>query len=403
MIKDILKYSTSNIWKRKLRSSLTILSILVGIAAIFALISFGQGLEKYIDDFAQQQGTDKILIQPKGLPTPGTSNVIFDKDDITFIKKIKGVDEATGWMASYGKVEFKDFKDKYMLVLGFSTESEERRLVEEIATIEVEQGRNLKKGDTLKVLLGYNYLVPDKIFKRAITTGDKLEINDIEVEVIGFYEKVGNPQDDSQIYLSHEGFEDIFEKDTFEYIAIRSSAGVDASLLSEKIQEDFREHRNQEEGEEDFFVQTFEQAIETFTSVILIMNAVLVLIALISIVIAAVNIMNTMYTSILERTREIGIMKSVGAKNKTIQRIFMIESGLLGLIGGILGITLGFIIAKAGEFTAESYGLSFLKPVFSPWLIIGCLLFALLVGVASGFLPSLRASKLNPVEALRYE
>tara|TARA_Y100000310_G_scaffold343613_1_gene452106 strand:- start:3333 stop:4544 length:1212 start_codon:yes stop_codon:yes gene_type:complete len=403
MIKDILKYSASNIWKRKLRSSLTILSILIGITAIFALISFGQGLEKYIDDFAQEQGTDKILIQPKGLPAPGTSNIELNDEDVNFIRKIKGVDEATGWMVSYGKVEFKDFKDKYMLVLGFSSKSEERRLVEEIATIDIEQGRNLKKGDTLKALLGYNYLIPDKIFKRPITLGDKIEINDVQVEVIGFYEKVGNPQDDSQVYLSHEGFEKIFEENTFEYIAIRSSQGVDPSFLSEKIQTEFREYRGQEEGEEDFFVQTFEQAIETFTSVILIMNAVLVLIALISIIIAGVNIMNTMYTSILERTREIGIMKSIGAKNKTIQRIFMIESGILGLIGGILGVIFGFIIAKLGEFTAESYGLSFLKPVFSPWLILGCLLFALLIGIGSGFLPSLRASKLNPVEALRYE
>ena len=99
--------------------------------------------------------------------------------------------------------------------------------------------------------------------------------------------------------------------------------------MADKIKERFREHRNQKKGEEDFTIQTFEQAIETFTSVILIINGVLVLIALISIVVAAVNIANTMYTSILERTQEIGIMKSIGARNRFILFVFIIEAGLL--------------------------------------------------------------------------
>ena len=120
-------------------------------------------------------------------------------------------------------------------------------------------------------------------------------------------------------------------------------------------------------------------------------------------VVAAVNIANTMYTSILERTPEIGVMKSIGAKNKFILFIFVTESGVLGLIGGIIGIVFGYLIAKGGGLIAASAGLSMLRPAFPLWLTAGCLLFAFVVGAGSGLLPALQASKLKPVEALRYE
>ncbi len=127
------------------------------------------------------------------------------------------------------------------------------------------------------------------------------------------------------------------------------------------------------------------------------------MIALISVVVAAVNIMNTMYTSILERTQEIGVMKAIGAKNKFILFVFMTESGILGLIGGLVGIIFGYGIAKFGGYIAALYGLGMIRPAFPLWLTMGCLLFAFLVGAGSGLIPSLQASKLKPVDALRYE
>ena len=127
------------------------------------------------------------------------------------------------------------------------------------------------------------------------------------------------------------------------------------------------------------------------------------MIALISVIVAAVNIMNTMYTSILERTREIGVMKSIGAKNRFILLVFVAESGILGLIGGTIGIFFGYGISYLGGRIAAIYGLTMLKPAFPLWLVMGCLLFAFIVGAASGLLPSIQASKLKPVDALRYE
>lgn len=400
---DIIKYALKSLWGRRLRSFLTILSILISISAIFALVSFGQGIREYVDDFATKQGTDKILMSPGGFVPPGTSTIIFTKNDIDFIGKIKGVDEVVGMMAASGKVGFKDYKEKYVYMFGMPTDTDGTRLVEEMFTVGIEKGRNLKDGDVLKVALGYNYLIPDKLFKRAVNIGDKIEINDVQVEVIGFYKQVGNPSDDSQVYLTYEGMEKIFGTKSYEYIGIRAASGQDPKQVADKIKERFRDYKGQKKGEEDFFVQTFEDVIKMYNNVITIINGVLVLIALVSVVVAGVNITNTTYTSVLERTKEIGVMKSIGAKNNFILMIFMFESGFLGFVGGAIGIGFGYLISKIGEYIAEFYGLAMLRPAFPLWLIISCLVFAFLVGAVAGLLPAIQASKQNPVDALRYE
>jgi putative ABC transport system permease protein len=173
--------------------------------------------------------------------------------------------------------------------------------------------------------------------------------------------------------------------------------------MAVKVSEKLRKEREQDKGKEDFFVQTFEEVIAVFANIINILNIVLVMIALISVVVSAVNIANSMYTAVLERTNEIGVMKAIGARNATIQYIFLVESGLLGLAGGALGIFFGYLVATAGGNIAAAAGYSMLQPYFPWWLIAGCLMFSFLVGMLSGYFPAKQASKLKPVDALRYE
>ncbi len=114
--------------------------------------------------------------------------------------------------------------------------------------------------------------------------------------------------------------------------------------------------------------------------------------------------MNTMYTSVLERTKEIGTMKAVGAKNSDILYIFLFESGLLGLVGGAIGILIGIGLAKGTEYVATTtLGTPFLQASFPLYLIVGALVFSFLIGAVSGILPAMQAAKLKPVDALRYE
>ncbi|MBN2459043.1 ABC transporter permease [Candidatus Woesearchaeota archaeon] len=401
---DEIKYSLQNLRQRKLRSFLTILSIMIGITSVFTLISFGLGIQDYVNTLATQAGTDKLFIMAKSIGAPGTDTSFYlTQDDIDFVEKINGVQEISGMYMKPAEISFRD-KKKYNYLAGIDMDKIDF-ILEASGDLDIEVGKQLRKGDLGKVVLGHNYQIADKIFSRGIKVGDKVLVDSEQLEVVGFYEEVGNPADDANIYVTKEQYEliDPSGKGQYGYVMIRAASDVKPKALSESIQEKLGKHKGQEEGEEDFTVQTFEDAIQTFSTVITIINGILVLIALISLVVASVNIMNTMYTAVLERTKEIGIMKSVGARNSDILIIFIFESGLLGMIGGIIGVILGFLAASTGGSIAAAAGYSLLKPIF-PWtLIFGCIFFAFMVGAGSGVMPAIRASKLKPVDSLRYE
>tara|TARA_Y100000310_G_C20690731_1_gene822026 strand:+ start:2004 stop:3215 length:1212 start_codon:yes stop_codon:yes gene_type:complete len=400
---QLMKYALSNLFDRKMRSALTIVSILIGIMSIFALLSFGLGIQNYVDVLAEEAGADKIFIQSKGIGVPGTDeNFFLAREEVDFVSKIKGIDEISGMYFKAGELKFKE-ETKFNFVIGMVPDKNE--FLAESFGVHIEKGRSLKNGDQNKVVLGYSYQFPNKVFERALVLGDKVDLNDVQFEVIGFYNEIGNPGDDANIYIIEKRMEELYPEivDKFSLVMIRASKSEDPQLLAEKIQEKLRKHLGQDEGKEDFFVQTFADAIATFTNVIAVINGVLVLIALISLIVASVNIINTMYTSILERTKEIGVMKAIGAKNKDIMFIFVFESAMLGALGGVLGVILGYLVASGAGRFASSSGFGALQPIFPIGLIFGCILFAFMIGAFSGLLPAIRASKMNPVDALRYE
>jgi len=406
MIGDLIKYVITNIRYRFTRSSLTILSILIGIMSIFVLISFGEGLRNYMDIMAQEMGTDKLIAQPRGYGAPGTTGTHLTKEDLDFIKKQRGISESTGMIIEQSEVKIDKKKlGKWVFMMGMPTDPSEQKLIEEaFAGYGIFKGRALKTGDKNKVTVGYNYLFADKIFSKPLKLGDNIFIKGKSFDIIGFYEEIGNPGDDSNVYMTNDVMKELFDiGDEYAMVYIRAEKGVVPTELAERLEEKLRKKKGQKEGEEDFYIQSFEQLMETFGTILLVLNSILVIIAGISVLVAAVNIMNTMYTAVLERTKEIGIMKSIGARNSTILLMFFFESGFLGLIGGSIGMLLGYGLAKLGAIAIATTGYSFLQPYFPWWLIVGCLVFSFSVGAASGFFPARAASKLKPVDALRYE
>ena len=399
----LIKYSFENLRKRKLRSFLTILSVLIGITSITVLISFGYGISSYVSEISNKMGNDKLIVQAKGFSFTGPSmdsNVILSDSDLKKIREVNGVSEATGVYMMSAEVEF-DKKKKYAFMMG-SDYKNHKAIISEVYALTQLEGSELKD-ETDKAILGYSYKIKDKIFKQPVKLRDTININGKEVKVSGFYEEVGNPVDDSHVYMTKEAFEDVFNATNYQFIVIRSSPSENPTKLAEIVQEKLRNHRNQKEGKEDFFVQTFEQVIETFNSILNVITIVVILIAFISLIVAAVNITNTMYASILERTKEIGVFKAIGAKNKSILLIFILESGLLSLIGGILGILLGYILSKFAGNLISKAGYAVFSPLFTWHLVVGSLLFAFLIGIFAGLFPAYRASKLKPIDALRYE
>ncbi len=401
---DEIMYSLRNLMHRKMRSWLTVLSILIGVMAIYAIVSFGLGIQSYMDTIAEEAGTDKIYIQPRGTGAPGTDeNFFISEDEANFVSKIKGIDKTLAWYLKAGLIKYKD-QQKYYFLAGIDPETDQEFL-DQVFTVTVDKGRHLKKGELDKVVLGYNYQVDDRVFEKGVQLGDKVEINDVKFTVVGFYEEIGNPSDDGNIYLTFDAFEMLYPETEGKYGALIMSTlpGENPSDIADKVEDKLRKYKGEDEGKETFFVQTFEDALETFGNVINVLNGILVLIALISLVVASVNIMNTMYTAVLERTKEIGVMKAIGAKNGDILFIFIFESGFLGAVGGAIGVLFGYLIASSGGKAAAAAGYSSLYPIF-PWqLTAACIAFAFFVGAIAGVLPAMQAAKQKPVDALRYE
>lgn len=395
-----IKYSLRNLRHKKWRSFFTVLSIFVGIATVFLFVSFGIGLYAYIDDLTQGSSADKIIIQPKG----GTlamfeSNVQFSDDDVAAVKRVGGVYDATG---SYFKTIEVKAQDKNLYTILFSYDPK-KPFVMDTYNIEIEKGRVFGDGKR-EVVLGYNYMIDDKIFPRGIRLNQNIEINGVDVKVVGFFEEVGNPQDDAQIYTSNSYMEEFYANETLSYLWIVAQVDVEhVEEIQGKIEKELRNERNLDKGKEDFFVQSFDDMIEGFSSALDIVVGFIILIALISVFVSAVNTSNTMITSVLERVKEIGVIKSIGAKNLDIFGIFLFESGFLGFIAGVIGVLIGWGLASLGGFILVYVGYSFLQPSFPVWLFVACIAFATLTGAISGVVPAINASRINPVEALRYE
>jgi putative ABC transport system permease protein len=399
---DEIRYSLQHLVDKKLRSFLTIISIVIGIMAIFALISFGIGIKNYTQTLANEAGADKLMIMAKGFTTDSTGGFKLTADDISFIQRISGVKEAAGVYSNVGQLKH-DRDMRFVDMVGLDTKH--LRLVEEIMTTKIVEGRQLKTDDTEMVVLGYNYLVADKIFAKPLHVGDKITINDRPFDVVGFYDEIGTPSDDSQVYMTFEGMESLYptQKDIYIEGFIQADKGISTSDLADIIKEKMRKRLGEDKGNEDFFVQSFQDLLATFDVILNVINGILILIALVSVVVASVNITNTMYTAVLERTKEIGIMKAIGAKNEDILFIFIFESGLLGLMGGVIGVGMGFLVASTGGAIAASAGYALLKPEFPWYLIMGCILFAFMIGAGSGIFPARQAADQKPVDSLRYE
>jgi len=165
-----------------------------------------------------------------------------------------------------------------------------------------------------------------------------------------------------------------------------------------------RKSRDVTEKTQDFTVLTPEEVLESFGTILNIVTSFLLGVAAISLLVGGIGIANTVYTSVLERTREIGVMKAIGAKNKDILYIFLIESGLIGLVGAIIGIAFGIGVVKTIEWIAvNQLATSLLRAAIPIPLILGLLAFGFLIGAISGIWPAWKATKVKPVEALRYE
>ena len=403
MMLDHFKLAFENLLHRRVRSWLTILGIVIGIAAVVALVSLGQGLQYTVNQQFQKIGADKIIIQPKGVigaPGSESGNTKLTKKDLDIVQKSPGVDMAAGRLMRTGKIEFNK-KTKFSMVIGHPTDGS-GKIIEESGLMDVEYGRMLKQGDKNKAVIGSEF-AKEAHFGKAITVNDKIKINGEDFTVIGILKTGNNPGYSMSAFITLDAARDLFdEPDEVSMIIAKATDQNDMDRTIANIEKDLRRHRGLKENKEDFTAQSAQSFIESFLTIFNVINVLLVGLASISLIVGAVGIANTMYTAVLERRREIGIMKSIGARNSDIMKVFIFESSLIGLVGGAIGIAIGMGIAKFAELLIAGFlGPGFFQVYFPWYLIVGALAFAFVIGTLSGILPARQAAQMNPVDALR--
>jgi putative ABC transport system permease protein len=409
MLKEYINLAFVNLGQRKLRSWLTMIGIFIGIAAVIALLGLGAGLRAAIMTQFDFLGSNILNVQASGLTAgpPGSGVVTpLSSDLVDKIEKVNGVESAFNRWIKSAMVRFNSVQ-----TFGYVTSlpmGDKRKAAETLFNSKIKSGRSLRDTDTYRVVVGGNYAEEivageTNVFKKPVAAGDNIYINDKKFEVIGVYEKKGNFIIDGSIFMNENVLLDVFGDDgTTDIIAVKVRDERNMDKVKEDIEKLLRKERNVKIGEENFQVTSPQNILEILDSTLAAINIFIAIIAGISLLVGGIGIMNTMYTAVIERTKDIGIMKAIGAKNSTIFTLFFIESGFLGMVGGIIGIILGMVFAYGGAFIGRLVlGVSLIQARVSIELVIGALIFSFTLGTIFGILPAMRAAKLQPVDSLR--
>ncbi len=404
MLKDYFAFAFGSFSHRKLRSWLTMIGIFIGIAAVVALISLGRGFDSAVRKEFEKIGTDKLFVTAKqGFGPPGTNAAVqLTDDDLDVILRVPGIVSAAGLINVNTKVTFKDavgFLPIYSIPKG-----DARKLLEETESLAIETGRNLRDSDTASALIGIN-LATRELFEKNLKVRDKIFLGDTEFTIVGIQKKTGDPVWDNSIFIPEDTLREVFsEPKRLDMVMVKVASVENIDLISERVANALRNHRDVKKEQEDFEIQTPDDILASFGEVLTIINIVLIGIAAISLVVGGIGIANTMYTAVVERTKEIGIMKSIGAKKSDITLIFIIESGLLGVIGGLIGVVIGLSLSFSVAVIAKTvFGTNLIEAYISLPLVLGALLFSFVLGSVFGVLPARKAAALHPVNALKFK
>ena len=395
----------------KMRSLLTMLGIIIGVAAVIIIISLGNGLQGMIDQQVDKLGINTIMTYTWGRGDGSTMDL--DPDDMYRLVEehpqvLSGVSPYVSFQATIRKGNDKFEKTSLYGV------SEVMFNPHTGATIDggerIAQGRFLSYLDVARrqpVCVIGAYLAREAFGGDAL--GKQLSINGASYTVIGVLEQIRETMDkggpDDQIYLPYENALELMGARYVTLYMFTSTSGATASLAKQIIDSYLLDVFQDPEA---YYTQTMEEQANMINTMMGVAMGVLVAIAAISLVVGGIGIMNIMLVSVTERTREIGIRKSLGAKRRDIRMQFIIEAGTTSAIGGVLGIAFGGALATAlgslfgGMLSAQMNGATFSA---TPNLEAIAVSFGVSVGIGIlfGYLPANKAAKLNPIDALRYD
>jgi putative ABC transport system permease protein len=402
-MQQYLKLALSNLQHRGLRSLLTLIGIFIGIAAVVALISLGNGLQQAITGQFATLSADRLVIQNAGdaFGPPGAGSVAkLTEHDKEIVADIQGVERVLSRYVRIARVDFNKVAGFEFLSSLPELESDFDYFIESF-TLEIAEGRMVEAGEQGVLVIGSGFT--ENAYDKPLRVGTTVRIQGEPFEIVGILKKTGSFQFNTALFIGERDFKHLFDlQDEIDFLVAQVTDRERVNDIAEAIKRALRKDRHEKEGAETFSVESPLQVLSAINTILIGINAVIAGIAAISLVVGGIGVANTMYTSVLERTREIGTMKALGAHNRDILKVFLIESGLLGLIGGIGGAILGLGLAFAvSGIASQALGGITLAVTLSYPLIGVAIAFAFLLGITAGTIPALQASKLNTVEALR--
>ncbi len=397
MILDYFNIILNDLKHKRLRSWLTIIGIIISIASIVSLISLAQGFKAGVNKQFENMGSDKITIAPKIFV--GSSPLT--KIDLEKVKQVNGVKSASGIIYKIAPLTFSNQR-KYAYLTGLPLDKESKELFESMKSFKIVEGRDLKPGDKYKILLG-SYAA-DGLFDKRIKVGDSVTLLGKKFRVVGIVGSFGDREDDSAVYVPVTIARNLLnEPNAEDLIFVQVDKGSEPEVVAKSIEKKLDNLYGVTDKTEPFLVLTNEDLSKRINDLLIVVQVIFLGIAFISILVGGVGITTTMYTSVVEKTKEIGIMKAVGARNSDILAIFLAESSLISLIGGIIGLGIGVVLAKLVQIISVRAMATSLIQVYLTWqLLLGVLVFSLFIGLLSGLSPAIKASKMTPVKALRF-
>jgi putative ABC transport system permease protein len=404
-----LKMGLNMLVHSKLRSWLTIIGIVIGVGSVIGIISLGDAMQANVQSKLSDLDLTKITISPgytkassnmhgpPGMGGGGTStDAELTKDDINALRGLDSIQYIEGEISGREEVKYVG-QNATLPITGVDPQ-----IWKYMTTLKTKSGRLLEPADKNVAVIGSD--VASGIYKQNIGVNQVITVNGKAVRVVGILKEEGMGGD-SRIYMPIDGAVGLItdaKKDVYDSISVKAKSEDLVDGLMKDIEKKLMISRHIiREDDRDFSVTASKSLADSVTEMMSSMTLFLGAIAAVSLLVGAVGIANTMFTSVLEKTKEIGTMKAIGAKNRDILMIFLFNSAMVGLVGGILGIILGAFVssglqAMMGGGMTSGNGLSIL-------LMVEGLSLAVLIGVISGVVPAYRASKLKPVDALRYE
>jgi len=405
-LQDAVQYAIKSLRVRSLRSWLTILGIVIGVLAMVVITGVTEGVNKSVTDLMSNFGSDKMFVIPvniesgtgfgsfSGGPAQRPLGKLYERD-VESVKSVSGVNEVTRMI--FGRTSLQ-FKQKELSATLYACDANIFDMFGDY--VQLEKGRLYTDNDRKVVVLGND--AANKMFgKDKLDVGSVLVVNGENYRVVGVLKKIGtalSTADDSNIYIPFEDGKDLFKaqlaKDEVSFIYIDLSDGFDADEVKSIMETKIANNHRVTLDDKDFSVITADFISKTVGSILGTLSSLLFAITAVATVVGGIGISNTMFMSVLERHREIGVLKSVGATERDIEIIFLTESALIGFVGGVIGFAVGAFIL----YIAEQFGVPYLIRI--RWIIF-VFVFSIGVGLVAGFIPARNAAKLDPVEALR--